>query len=153
MKCDKCKNDASYHSITNINGKVTEKHLCSECVKNDKDFNINTSSFIDDFMSDFKTSFSYSLNPFKTLPFDDFFEDDFFNSNFIQPSERQEKLNNEYIKQLEEKEKREKEISNEQKRELEIKKLDIQLKKAVVEERYEDAIVLRDKIKQLKENK
>ena len=32
MKCEKCgKNQANYHYTSNINGVVTETHLCSEC--------------------------------------------------------------------------------------------------------------------------
>ena len=32
MICDKCKNkEATFHSRTNINGKITEVHLCDEC--------------------------------------------------------------------------------------------------------------------------
>ena len=32
MKCEKCgKNEANYHYTSNINGKVSEKHLCSDC--------------------------------------------------------------------------------------------------------------------------
>jgi protein arginine kinase activator len=32
MKCENCgKNEANYHYRSNINGKVTERHLCSEC--------------------------------------------------------------------------------------------------------------------------
>lgn len=34
MLCDNCKtNSATYHSKVNINGNVTETHLCSDCVK------------------------------------------------------------------------------------------------------------------------
>ena len=34
MKCENCKhNEATYHYRTNINGKVTEKHLCRECAE------------------------------------------------------------------------------------------------------------------------
>lgn len=32
MKCDRCgKNDATFYYKSNINGKVTEKHLCAGC--------------------------------------------------------------------------------------------------------------------------
>ncbi|MBR7082111.1 MAG: UvrB/UvrC motif-containing protein [Oscillospiraceae bacterium] len=32
MKCENCgKHEANYHYTSNINGAVTEKHLCSEC--------------------------------------------------------------------------------------------------------------------------
>ena len=43
-----------------------------------------------------------------------------------------------------------KKLSEDEKKKLEIQKLDLQLKKAVVEERYEDAVKLRDKLKELK---
>lgn len=34
MKCENCgKYEASYHYTTNINGNVTEKHLCPECAR------------------------------------------------------------------------------------------------------------------------
>ena len=149
MKCDNCKkNDANFHSITNINGKITEKHLCSECAQKDSEFENNTESFINDFMSDFKTSLSF-FSPRTSLGFDEFFDDDFFNLSPLkienaQEFEKQEKAQKEILQ------KRQEEKSNQKQKELEIKKLDLQLKKAVVEERYEDAIVLRDKIKALK---
>ena len=32
MKCDRCgKNEATFHYKTNINGRVTEAHLCPDC--------------------------------------------------------------------------------------------------------------------------
>lgn len=143
MKCDKCKTkDANFHSITNINGKVSEKHLCSDCAKQDKDFETNRESILNDFISDFKTSLSF-FSPITSLGFDNFFEDSFFNVSPI-------KINKEDNKVLEEKQK---ELGREKQRQIEINKLDLQLKKAVVEERYEDAIVLRDKIKALKSAK
>ncbi len=34
MKCDECgKNEATFHSLKKINGQTTERHLCSECQK------------------------------------------------------------------------------------------------------------------------
>ena len=34
MKCEKCgKNEANYYYSSNINGNVTEKHLCSDCAR------------------------------------------------------------------------------------------------------------------------
>lgn len=143
MKCDNCKkNDANFHSITNINGKVTEKHLCTECAKQDSDFKDKREKFFNDFMSDFTSNLSF-FSPMTSLGFDDFFEDDFFNSSPIKIT-RKDKEN------IEEKAK---EIDKEKQKQLELNKLDLQLKKAVVEERYEDAIILRDKIKELKRQK
>lgn len=140
MKCDNCKkNDANFHSITNINGKVSEKHLCSDCAKLDNEFKNKQENFLNDFMSDFKTSLSF-FSPMSSLAFNDFFEDDFFNSYPIKTTRKDNK-------EIEEKQK---EIDKTKQKQLELNKLDLQLKKAVVEERYEDAIVLRDKIKALK---
>lgn len=43
MLCDKCKkNTATYFSTVNINGNVTETHLCSECAKDYNTFNFNS---------------------------------------------------------------------------------------------------------------
>ena len=34
MKCDRCgKNDATFYYKSNINGRVTETHLCSDCAR------------------------------------------------------------------------------------------------------------------------
>ena len=34
MKCDRCgKNEATFHYKTNINGRVTEAHLCPDCAR------------------------------------------------------------------------------------------------------------------------
>lgn len=42
MLCDKCKqNNATYHSTVNINGKITETHLCDACASNNKLFTFN----------------------------------------------------------------------------------------------------------------
>ena len=133
MKCQKCnKNEANFHSVTKVNGKVTEKHLCSKCAKNEKEFqrdfleSFRGDSIFDDFFSDFKTTLSYFTNPFTNFSLD--FDDE---NKKVEPEK----------------------ISDEEKKANEIKKLDLELKKAVVEERYEDAIVLRDKIKKLKNDK
>lgn len=42
MICDKCKqNNATFHSSVNINGKVTETHLCNDCANENKLFSFN----------------------------------------------------------------------------------------------------------------
>lgn len=156
MKCEKCnKNEATFHSVTNINGKVNEKHLCSECAKTEKefdgfdkeflDFRKHTNSFFDDMMSDFKTTLSYFTNPELNsfLDYDDFFSRPMLIEEKPHKSNKAESFatkKSDVAKKLSEKEKLQ----------LEIAKLDISLKKAVVEERYEDAVKLRDKIKDLK---
>lgn len=42
MLCDRCKqNTATFHSSVNINGKITETHLCDECANDNKLFSFN----------------------------------------------------------------------------------------------------------------
>ena len=51
MKCDICKeNLATYHSRTNVNGDVTEVHLCQECLEksNYNPFSLFTSNLFED---------------------------------------------------------------------------------------------------------
>ncbi len=160
MKCEKCnKNEATFHSVKNINGKVSEKHLCNECAKEEKefdnfnkeflDFDRKTGSFFDDMLSDFKTSLSYFSNPMldNFLGFDDFLESPLFLEN---KQENKREKENDKKENVVKKSDFEKKLSDKEKLQLEIAKLDISLKKAVVEERYEDAVKLRDKIKELK---
>ena len=169
MKCEKCnKNEATFHSMTNINGKVTEKHLCSDCAKEEKEFNNfndeflgfnkKSNSFFDDMMSDFKNrkwkwetkyNLSYFTNPMidNFLDYDDFFESPLFLEDKKQESKKTEEQSNKVSKTD-----LSKKLSEKEKKQLEIAKLDLSLKKAVVEERYEDAIKLRDKIKELKKD-
>jgi len=160
MKCDKCKkNEANFHKVSNINGKVSEIHLCSECAKSSKEFNLNedfeifnanSRNFLNNFMSDFNSTFSYFTSPMLNsfLDFDNFLEDELFTTNkFL---ENKKPIKGEYESKEKVKENVES-LTNNEKISLELQKLDLQLKKAVVEERYEDAIKLRDKIKELKE--
>jgi len=152
MKCDNCKkNEANFHSITNINGNITEKHLCLDCAKQDSNFIDKKENIFNDFISDFKTSLSF-FSPVSSFNFDDFFEDDFFNfpkTNMLNSKE----MGNNKSKQTEIEKIRQNELSKQAEKQRGLNKLDLQLKKAVVEERYEDAIVLRDKIKKLKNEK
>ena len=165
MKCEKCnKNEATFHSMTNINGKVTEKHLCSDCAKHEKEFdNLNneflnfeksTNSFFDDMMSDFKTTLQYFTNPVldNFLDYDDFFAHPLFLENDEARKCDDKNKCNQKGSVISKKQQTNK-LSDKEKKQLEIAKLDIALKKAVVEERYEDAIKLRDKIKELKNDK
>ncbi len=152
MKCDKCKTaEANFHSVTNINGKISEKHLCEKCARGEREFNSlkdnfldfdSHRSFFDDMMSDFKTTLSYFTSP----RLSSFFDDDFFKDeiNLIESEENSEN------KRSLQKEENKRKLSEEEKQQIELNKLNIQLKKAVVEERYEDAIKLRDKIKEIK---
>ena len=89
MKCENCgKNEATFVYQSNINGKVTEKHLCSECaeklgytqkiaahsqrmMQNFFGNSIFGNSFFDDFFSPVPSLMGRMLED----PFDDFFAD------------------------------------------------------------------------------
>ena len=89
MKCENCgKNEVTFMYQSNINGKVTEKHLCSECaeklgytqkiaahsqrmMQNFFGNSIFGNSFFDDFFSPVPSLMGRMLED----PFDDFFAD------------------------------------------------------------------------------
>ena len=89
MKCENCgKNEVTFVYQSNINGKVTEKHLCSECaeklgytqkiaahsqrmMQNFFGNSIFGNSFFDDFFSPMPSLMGRMLED----PFDDFFAD------------------------------------------------------------------------------
>ena len=89
MKCENCgKNEVTFDYQSNINGKVTEKHLCSECaeklgytqkiaahsqrmMQNFFGNSIFGNSFFDDFFSPVPSLMGRMLED----PFDDFFAD------------------------------------------------------------------------------
>lgn len=89
MKCENCgKNEVTFVYQSNINGKVTEKHLCSECaeklgytqkiaahsqrmMQNFFGNSIFGGSFFDDFFSPMPSLMGRMLED----PFDDFFAD------------------------------------------------------------------------------
>jgi len=55
MKCQKCgNNEANYHYRSNINGRVTESHLCSECAAHaDTDSFSDTDRFFEEMFDGF----------------------------------------------------------------------------------------------------
>ena len=89
MKCENCgKNEVTFMYQSNINGKITEKHLCSECaeklgytqkiaahsqrmMQNFFGNSIFGNSFFDDFFSPVPSLMGRMLED----PFDDFFAD------------------------------------------------------------------------------
>ena len=152
MICDKCKqNNATYHSSVNINGKVTETHLCENCVSDNKLFTFNNflNPSFDPFiaesyeptcdecgytLSDFKqTGLLGCANCYKVFK-------DIINKNLmsIQPS---------YVHIG----KRISDIRESKSVEYKIKSLEQKLKQAVMEENYELASTLKKEIIALKE--
>lgn len=151
MKCENCgKNIANVHYRANYNGNVTEKHLCSECAeKMGYDRDIFGGDMFSDFMGsflgrDFFTGFG-RLGGFGMMP-------------FMIPTMMLPRLE---IRYGEEDEETAKEAKTEEKapetaetdpelsRRRELNELRSKLEAAVKEERFEDAIELRDKIREL----
>ncbi|MBQ2864519.1 MAG: UvrB/UvrC motif-containing protein [Clostridia bacterium] len=154
MLCDKCKqNNATFHSTVNVNGQVTETHLCENCAKGNKLFSFN--EFLNPALSPFGFFDSYEEPTCDSCGFtlSDFRETGLlgcaecyktFNSIIkqslqkIQPSLTHvgKKLNDQTG------------LSDSEKQ---IKKLEVELKNAVNEENYELASEIKKKIIALKE--
>jgi len=156
MKCEHCgKNEVTFVYQSNLNGKVTEKHLCGECAEqlgylknitarsqrmmrslfDDRFFG---GSLLDDFFSPM-SSLMGRMNRMLESPFDDFFAD-MPALNFRgdvkaeQPQQKQEEL----VSPEEQNE-----FSNERK----LNALRVEMKQAVEQEKFERAAELRDQIR------
>lgn len=73
MKCDKCDNEAVLHYQSNINGEISEYHLCADCAKKEGfgemlDFRPN--SMFENFFSE---PFGGLMSGFGSMPFGGFF--------------------------------------------------------------------------------
>ena len=168
MLCDKCKkNNATFFSSVNINGNITETHLCENCAKENKLFSFNN------FLAPSFDAFDF-FNNFLAPSFDafDFLHDedelvcdncgytlsDFKDSGMLGCSNcykvfRDIILNNlsKIQPALTHKGKKPDVSEGLTENEKEIKKLEVQLKQAVNEENYELAGELKKKIIALKE--
>ena len=137
MKCDRCgKNEATFHYKTNINGRVTEVHLCPDCARAmgyAGSVERRMSSWFDDDWFD---------RPFRMLePFFGGFGSRML-TEFPQP-----------VDVLEQAQSAGPESSAAEAMSLALERkrnaLETQLHNAVAEERYEDAARLRDELKAL----
>lgn len=158
MICDVCKkNEATYHKVTDINGVVKEEHLCSKCafkkginkldLFNFRDFFGN---LIDDFSLDKEKLFCKNcLTSYE----------DFINSGLVGCSDCYDSFRKQITDMLSDVQFGTKhtgkriEGKHEQTKEEKLADLQEQLKKAVAEERFEDAIVIKKQITELKEGK
>jgi len=142
MKCEHCgKNEATFYCRSNVNGKVSEVHLCPDCAE----------------ALGYTQSFRRSFRPMS------FFGDDFFTRPFALLDDLMEsRLLTEFPAPVEEKEP----VSEEKKAALlsdaecqELQKqrhrnaLENQLKFAIEQEDFESAIKLRDELKTLRDEK
>ena len=160
MKCENCgKNEVTFVYQSNINGKVTEKHLCSECAEKlgytqklaahsrsmMQNFFGNSmfgGGFFDDFFSPVPSLMGRMLED----PFDDFFAD----MPALTAGETAQKEQPEQKQDLVEKEEQ-----NRFARMRQINALRMEQKKAIREENFERAAELRDQLRALEneENK
>lgn len=155
MKCEHCgKNEVTFVYQSNLNGKVTEKHLCGECaeqlgyMKHITAHNRRMQSFmndgffgrslLDDFFSPMP-GFMGRMNRMLESPFDDFFADmpalNFHGETKAEQSQqKQEEL-----------------VSPEEKngfsKERQLNALRVEMKQAVEQEKFERAAELRDQIR------
>jgi len=152
MKCEKCgKNIANVHYKTNYNGKVTEKHLCSECAKTEK------LDMFDDFDDMFTRMDDLLEAPFRGLS--RAFSGGFGMMPLMMPTMLLPRFEIRYDEDTSENtEAKADNVRSEEKasvadpeisKKRELNMLKAQLHEAVMAEKYEDAITLRDKIREL----
>lgn len=157
MKCENCgKNEVTFVYQSNINGQVTEKHLCSECAEKlgytqkvashsqrmMQNFFGNSffgDSFFDDFFSPMPSLFG-RMNRLLENPFDDFFD----TMPALSPASNQETAQEEKKDDLVGKEDQGRFAYMRQ-----MNALKLEMKKAVHQENFERAAELRDQIRSL----
>lgn len=152
MKCENCgKNEVTFVYQSNINGHVTEKHLCSECAEKlgysqriaahsrSVMQNFFGNSFFDDFFSPMP-SLMGRMNRMLEDPFDDFFSD----MPALGASPAQQEQAPQKQDDLVEKEEQSRFAYMRQ-----MNALRMEMKKAVHQENFERAAELRDQIKSL----
>ena len=158
MKCENCgKNEVTFIYQSNINGKVTEKHLCSECaeklgytqkiaarnrsmMQNFFGGGLLGNGFFEDFFSPMPSLMGRSGWLLED-PFDDFFaEMPALSAAPVQQQEEQQKQQNDLVGK------------EEQSRFAYMRRMNalkLEMKKAVHQENFERAAELRDQIRQL----
>ena len=149
MKCENCgKNEVTFVYQSNINGQVTEKHLCSECAEKlgytqkiaahsqRMMQNFFGGGFFDDFFSPMP-SLMGRMNRMLEDPFDDFFSDmPALGAAKEEPQQKQDDLVGQ-------------EDQNWFAYQRKMNALRMEMKKAVHQENFERAAQLRDQIRQL----
>lgn len=155
MKCEHCgKNEVTFVYQSNLNGKVTEKHLCGECaeqlgytkhiaahsrrMQNFMNEGFFGRSLFDDFFTPVPSLLG-RMNRVLESPFDDFFADmPALNSTGETKTEQVPQKQEELVSQEEQKN-----FSNER----ELNALRVEMKRAVEQEHFERAAELRDRIR------
>lgn len=154
MKCENCgKNEVTFIYQSNINGKVEEKHLCSECaeklgytqrvaahsqrmMQNFFGNSLFGNNFFDDFFSPMPTLMG-RMNRVLENPFDDFFTS--MPALGAAPAQQENQKQDDLVGQ---------EDQNWFSYQRKLNALRMEMKKAVHEENFERAAQLRDEIHQ-----
>jgi protein arginine kinase activator len=158
MKCENCgKNEVTFYYQSNVNGKVEEKHLCSECAEklgytqkiHSRGQSLMNSMFGGSLFDDF-----FSPMPHLLGGMDRFFGEDLFDDFFrdmpaltAAPVQQQEAPAEEKKDDLVGKEEQSRFARMRQ-----LNALRMEMKKAVHEENFERAAELRDQIHQLEKD-
>ena len=152
MKCEHCgKNEVTFVYQSNVNGRVTEKHLCSECAEKlgyTQKLAAHSQRMMQNFFGgslfeDFFTPFPSLLGRMNRLlenPFDDFFSD---MPALGAPAETRQEAQQPQETLLKQEE------QNEISKTRELNALRMEMQKAVAEENFERAAELRDQIHSL----
>lgn len=159
MKCENCgKNEVTFVYRSNINGHVTEKHLCSECAEKGgyaKKIQFSGRSLMQDFFNDDffgRPLFGDVFAPHRSLlgrmlenPFDDFFAE--------MPALGAAPARQEHVQEAKQEDLVSKEEQGRFSRMRKLNALRLEMKRAAHEEDFERAAQLRDEIRALEENK
>jgi len=151
MKCENCgKNEVTFVYQSNVNGHVTEKHLCADCAEKlgyTQKLAAHSHSMMQNFFGglfdDFFTPFPSVLGRMNRMledPFDDFFTD---MPALGAPAEQAPKPQDTLL---------EKEEQDQISRIRQLNALRLEMQRAVSEENFERAAELRDQIHSLEKN-
>ena len=155
MKCENCgKNEVTFVYQSNVNGQITEKHLCAECAERlgytqrlaAQSQRMMRGLFGGGLFDDFFTpvpSLLGRMNRMLESPFDDFFAD---MPALGAPAEAQPEARKPQETLLEQEE------QNQISRTRQLNALRMEMQKAVGEENFERAAELRDQIHALEQN-
>ena len=149
MKCENCgKNEVTFVYQSNVNGQITEKHLCGECAEKlgytqrlaarsrSLMQNFFDGSLFDDFFTPFPSLLG-GLNRMLESPFDDFFADMPALGAPAEAKQEPQKAQDTLLEQEEQ---------NEISKTRQLNALRMEMRKAVQEENFERAAELRDQI-------
>ena len=155
MKCENCgKNEVTFVYQSNINGQVTEKHLCSECAEKlgytqrlaAQSQRMMRGLFGSGLFEDFFTPMPSLLGRMNRMledPFDDFFADMPALGAPAEAGQEPQKSQDTLLEGDEQ---------SELSKARQLNALRMELQKAIAEERFERAAELRDQIRGLEQN-